>query len=102
MAKTKDPFRTFKELFEKQFKTAFDSFDVNLKKAMGSINIPTPRDFQKLEKRISELEKRISKLEKPKKTTRKTTTRKAATTSRARKTGAGTASTTTRRTTTKK
>ncbi|NIP39092.1 MAG: hypothetical protein GWO07_10385 [Candidatus Dadabacteria bacterium] len=101
MAKTKDPFRTFKELFEKQFKTAFDSFDVNLKKAMGGINIPTPKDFQKLEKRVSDLEKRISKLEKPKKTAaRKTATSR--TKSGAKKPAAVTRTTRTTRTAAKK
>lgn len=99
MAKTKDSFKTFKELFEKQFKTAFDSFDVNLKKAVGNIHLPTPKDFLKLEKRVSELEKKVSRLEKPKKaTTRKTTS----SSSRTRKPAAAKATARSKRTSTKK
>ena len=90
MAESKDPFKTFKELFknpkwfsnvekqfEKQFKTAYGSFDKNFKKAMGSFHLTTSKDLQKIEKRIGELEKRLDKLESPKKTTaRKTSTSK--------------------------
>jgi uncharacterized protein (DUF2461 family) len=112
MAENKDPFKTFKELFnnpkwfskvekhfEKQFKTAFGSFDKNFKKAMASFNLTTSKDLQKIQKRISELEKRIGKLEKPKRTAARRTTA-----SRTKKqpspTGAGPART--KKTTTKK
>lgn len=58
-------FANFEKQFEKQVKTAYGSFDKNFKNAIGSFNLITSKDIQKLEKRVAALEKKIAKLEKP-------------------------------------
>jgi len=49
--------------FEKQLKSARDTFDKNFEKAKKSLNITTKKDLNAIHLKIRVLEKRIEKLE---------------------------------------